>query len=77
MQDVARKAKVPLKRSQYHGSLQLQWKLKVLHDPKYVIPREVWYCSMFRSFRISSINRRNSCSNTNTNSKNKNMVITI
>ena len=53
-----RKAKVPLKRMQYHDSVQLQWRLKILHDPKYLIPWEVWYCSSILdsfNFLVSTI----------------------
>ena len=34
----------------------LRWRLKMLHDPKYLIPWEFWYYSILRSCRIFSIN---------------------
>ena len=37
----------------------LRWILKILHDPRYLIPWEFWYYSILKSCRIFSINNRN------------------
>ena len=34
----------------------LRWILKILHDPCYIIPWELWCLSIIRSCRIFSIN---------------------
>ena len=42
--------------SSYCNARHLRWILKILHDPKYLIPWEVWYHNIQGSCRIYGIN---------------------
>ena len=42
----------------YDIALKVRWILKILHDPKYLIPWELWDYGRLRSCRIFSIDSR-------------------
>ena len=37
------------------GFLEIRWILKILHDPRYLIPWELWDYSTFRSCRSTVV----------------------